>query len=304
MTYLLPKRRQTIPGPETGDFNHRSEKKDRANSKDSGNLKNGGSIKNFLDRLYRETNKPEFIPLDPVQFPHRYKNKKDIEVAVFLAATIAWGRRDLILKSCEKMFTLMGKSPYDFVMKGDYPKLPASQAIAGGRGFCIHRTFFQDDFLYLCRGLRNCYAKYTSLENLFVSAPDVWEGISLFRETIAAGNNGASAASPIQPSYSKHISSPESGSACKRLHLALRWLARQEGPVDLGIWKKISPASLFIPLDLHVGRSARELGLLENSRQANDKKAVISLTEKLRAFCREDPVKYDFALFGYSADSK
>jgi len=212
------------------------------------------------------------------------------------------------------MFALMGKSPYDFVMKGDYPKLQAVKAGSGGRsegtgncrsnsrgssgarGFCIHRTFFQDDFLYLCRGLQNCYVKYSSLENLFASVPDVWEGISLFRETIAAGNRLC---------YSKHISNPEAGSACKRLHFALRWLVRQEGPVDLGIWKKISPASLFIPLDLHVGRSARELGLLETSRQANDKKAVISLTEKLRVFCKEDPVKYDFALFGYSiANSK
>jgi uncharacterized protein (TIGR02757 family) len=182
------------------------------------------------------------------------------------------------------MFALMGPSPYAFVMNGDYRKLSSR---SDGRR-CIHRTFFEDDLLYFCKGLKACYAKYGSLENLFASALDVWEGISLFRETMARGNRG---------SFSKHIANPEADSACKRLHLALRWLVRQEGPVDIGLWKSVSPSSLFIPLDLHVGRTARLIGLLD--RKANDKKAVISLTEKLQAFCPEDPVKYDLALFGY-----
>ena len=276
MIFSSPRRRPTIPGPKK--------------------LKNPDDLKNRLDQLYIEINKPEFIPHDPVQFPHRYRKKADIEIAAFLAASIAWGKRDLILKSAEKMFALMGKSPYDFVMKGDYRKANASGSSSGSgkRGFCIHRTFFQDDFIYYCNGLKDCYAKFGSLEALFASAGGIWEGLSLFRETIAEGNLDPAK----QPCYSKHISGPESGSACKRLNLALRWLVRREGPVDLGIWKKISPASLFIPLDLHAGRTARHLGLLE--RKANDKKAVISLTEKLRDFCPEDPAKYDFALFGYS----
>ena len=187
----------------------------------------------------------------------------------------------------------MGESPYAFVMGGNYRKLNSS--------LCIHRTFFERDLLYFCKGFRACYAKYGSLENLFSAAAgtpteaegrgsplDIWEGISLFREVMARANGGM---------YTKHIANPAAGSACKRLHLALRWLVRREGPVDLGLWKGISPASLFIPLDLHVGRTARYLGLLE--RRANDKKAVLTLTEKLRAFCPEDPVKYDLALFGY-----
>jgi len=132
--------------------------------------------------------------------------------------------------------------------------------------------------------------QYGSLEALFASAPDVWEGIRLFRETMARANS----------CYSKHIADPASNSACKRLHLALRWLVRREGPVDLGLWKSISPSSLFIPLDLHVGRNARYLGLLDAGRKANDRKAVILLTEKLREFCPQDPVRYDFALFGLS----
>ena len=245
-------------------------------------------LKRKLDELYRATNRPEFIPADPVKFPHRYESGSDREIAAFLAATIAWGRRDLILKSAEKMFALMGTGPYAFVMEGNYRVL---------KDGCIHRTFFERDLRYFCKGLRACYTRYGSLEALFASAADVWEGISLFRETMAQGNSLAQA---NRAAYSKHIANPASNSACKRLHLALRWLVRREGPVDLGLWKGISPSALYIPLDLHVGRAARELGLLPDGRKANDKKAVISLTEKLREFCPEDPVKYDLALFGYS----
>ena len=254
-------------------------------------------LKQKLEKLYREINRSEFIIKDPVQFPHRYKSKPDREIAAFLTATIAWGRRDLILKSAEKMFTLMGQSPYAFVMKGDYGNL------GGGS---IHRTFFERDLLYFCRGLKACYAQYGSLEKLFASAAGIWEGIALFRETIAQGNSlpGNSLPGNSLPGdtviYSKHIANPASNSACKRLHLALRWLVRQDGPVDLGLWKNIPPSSLFIPLDLHVGRNARTLGLLDPGRKANDKKAVILLTEALREMCPEDPIKYDLALFGFS----
>jgi uncharacterized protein (TIGR02757 family) len=131
------------------------------------------------------------------------------------------------------------------------------------------------------------------MENLFVSTPDIWQGITLFREEMATANKNL---------YLKHISNPgnneKNGSACKRLNLALRWLVR-EGPIDLKLWKKIKPASLFIPLDVHVARTARKLGLLE--RKSNDKRAVIELTQKLREFDKQDPVKYDFALFGMGA---
>ena len=256
---------------------------DLKNRKD---LKNLRDLKNLLDHLYHENNRLEFITHDPVQFPHRYKSGPDREVAAILAATIAWGRRDLILKSAEKMFALLGKSPYSFVMKGDYRIL---------KDRCIHRTFFERDLLYFLRGFKACYDKYGSLEALFssvtASGAGIWEGISLFRETMAGGNSGT---------YTKHIANPAANSACKRLHLALRWLVRREGPVDLGLWKEISPSSLYIPLDLHVGRAARSLGLLESGRAANDRKAVVLLTEKLKNLCPEDPVKYDFALFGYS----
>jgi uncharacterized protein (TIGR02757 family) len=186
------------------------------------------------------------------------------------------------------MFALMGTSPAGFVMSGDYRKLTGSS-----RGRCIHRTFFEDDLRYFCKGFKSCYAKYGSLEKLFAQGSaqggeqgaDIWQGIALFREEMAAANSGR---------YTKHIANPES-SACKRINLALRWLVRN-GPVDLGLWKSISPSALYIPLDLHVARTARRLGLL--NRKSNDKKAVIALTKNLREFCPEDPVKYDFALFG------
>ena len=223
-----------------------------------------------------------------MKFPHRYSSGPDREIAAFLAATIAWGRRDLILKSAERMFALLGPSPYAFIMKGDYRTLDNRRI----NGRCIHRTFFETDLRYFCRGFRACYTRYGGLETLFASASDVWEGINLFRETMAAANGGL---------FTKHIANPGSNSACKRLHLALRWLVRREGPVDLGLWKDISPSSLYIPLDLHTGIAARHLDLLE--RKANDKKAVISLTERLREFSPEDPVKYDLALFGYSLSS-
>ncbi|MDR0316363.1 MAG: TIGR02757 family protein [Treponema sp.] len=239
-----------------------------------------------LDRWYTKFRSSEnlvrdFIARDPVQFPRRYTKRADIEIAAFLAVTIAWGRRDLILRSAEKMFSLMEPGPAAFVMGGDYRKLKER---------CIHRTFFEDDLKYFCKGLKSCYVKYGNLEKLFASVPDIWQGIALFREEMAAANGR----------YSKHIASPGAadsgaGSACKRINLALRWLVRN-GPVDIGLWKKIRPAALYIPLDVHVARTSRRLGLLK--RKSNDKKAVIELTEKLREFCPQDPVKYDFALFG------
>ena len=238
-------------------------------------------LKNKLEELYLEYNRPDFIPKDPVKFPHRYKKKSDREIAAFIAATIAWGRRDLILRSGERIFETLGPSPYSYVMEEKFLSLD-------DRGKSLHRTFFEGDLKYFCRGLRACYTKYDSLEALFTQSDNIFDGISLFRRTMAEGNGGL---------YSKHVANPDSGSACKRLNLALRWLIRREGPVDLGLWKSISPASLIIPLDVHVGRISRKLGLLQ--RKANDRKSALFLTDSLRAFCPEDPCKYDLALFGY-----
>ena len=228
----------------------------------------------------------DFISHDPVQFPRRYSKREDIEIAAFLAATIAWGRRDLIIRSAEKMFALMEGGPAAFVMAGNYRRL---------KDKCIHRTFFEGDLKYFCKGLKHCFTKYGSLEKLIVTGAafscascesiDIWQGISLFRKEMVFANGGR---------FTKHIANPQANSACKRINLALRWLIRK-GPIDLGLWKKISPLALHIPLDVRVARTSRRLGLLK--RKSNDKQAVIELTQKLREFDPKDPVKYDFALF-------
>ena len=227
-----------------------------------------------------------FIQDDPVQFVHRYSYLRDIEIVAFLVATIAWGNRKMILNSANRMLEIMGRSPYDFVMSGGYENIDDTK--------CVHRTFFGKDLKYYCRGMRRIRADRTdrtnrinSLEEVFYNEEhDVWRGIENFRNLMAEANGGMT---------SKHISNPD-GSACKRIHMALRWLVRDDGIVDLGVWKRLKPKDLMIPLDVHVARVSRELGLID--RKSNDRKTVELLTARLREFDAEDPVKYDFALFG------
>lgn len=243
------------------------------------------NLKDYLDELVAKNNTEAFIKDDPVQFPHRYSDVRDIEIVSFLVATIAWGNRKMILNSANNMLAIMGKSPYDYVMSGGWEKLDDSK--------CVHRTFFGRDLKYYCKGLNKAYQMpVNSLENVFYNEEhDVWRGIQNFRDLIAEANGCTS----------KHISNPsccepKKGSACKRLHMALRWLVRNDGMVDLGIWKRLNPRDLMIPLDVHVARVSRDLGLIE--RKSNDRQTVEMLTAKLREFDPADPVKYDFALFG------
>lgn len=238
----------------------------------------------LLNELVIRFNTPEFVETDPVQFPRQYTLKQDIEVSAFLTATITWGKRSIILKSADRMHRLMGISPYDFIMGKGYEDLEGNN---------IHRTFFEYDMAFICRGLHSIYQKYESIETLFSGLPTgherIWNGLRFFRDHILTANG------TMKNRSIKHISDP-GASACKRLHLALKWLVRNDGIVDIGLWKNISPAELFIPLDIHVGNSARQLGLLK--RKANDRDAVTELTENLRIFNPDDPVVYDFALFG------
>lgn len=243
------------------------------------------NLKDYLDELVAKNNTEAFIKDDPVQFPHRYSDVRDIEIVSFLVATIAWGNRKMILNSANNMLAIMGKSPYDYVMSGGWENLDDSK--------CVHRTFFGRDLKYYCKGLSKAYQMpVNSLENVFYNEEhDVWRGIQNFRDLIAEANGCTS----------KHISNPsccepKKGSACKRLHMALRWLVRNDGIVDLGIWKRLNPRDLMIPLDVHVARVSRDLGLIE--RKSNDRQTVEMLTAKLREFDPADPVKYDFALFG------
>lgn len=245
-------------------------------------------IKLLLDEKAAQYNCKGFIKNDPVQFPHAFSERKDIEVAALLASVIAWGNRTMIIRSATKMlFDIMGGSPYDYVMGGEWSRLDETAN--------IHRTFFVRDFIYLCKGLSSIYSSYSSIEKLFVGT-DVWNGIDVLRKTLAEANGGE---------LTKHISNPVAcngrpASACKRLHMMLRWLCRNDGIVDLGIWNNISPATLMIPLDVHVARTGRLLGLI--GRKQNDRRTVEELTARLREMSPEDPVKYDFALFGIGVE--
>ncbi len=244
----------------------------------------------FLNEKAKEYNCKEFIKNDPVQFPRAFSERRDVEIVAFLASVIAWGNRRMIINSGKKMFgDIMGNRPYEYVMRGEWECADGSVN--------IHRTFFMRDLVYLCRGLRHIYSGYDSLESIFI-ADDVWKGIESFRFALINANEG---------SASRHISNPVAGkgrpaSACKRLNMMLRWLCRKDGIVDLGIWNNISPDRLMIPLDVHVARISRGLGLLQ--RNQNDRKSVELLTEELRRLAPDDPVKYDFALFGIGVEEK
>jgi uncharacterized protein (TIGR02757 family) len=238
-------------------------------------------VKTILDEYSIKINVPEFIDSDPVKFAHRYRLLQDIEIAGILSAINAWGRRDMILRDLERLFDIMGESPYDFVMTTDLDALSGNVA--------VHRTFNFDDLGYVCRGLRRIYSIRSSVEEYFVGK-NMFEGIKSFRTEIISANERG------QRRSEKHLSNPDANSACKRLHLFLRWMVRNDGIVDLGVWKNISPSELFIPLDIHVGRVSRSLGLI--TRTQNDRKTVEELTSVLKKFNPDDPIRYDFGLFG------
>ena len=241
-------------------------------------------LRELLEEKLATYNSKEFIKNDPVSFPHSFSRREDVEIAALLASIIAWGNRKMILSSGRKMFyDIMHSAPYEYVMGGEWQQLEDT--------LNIHRTFFARDFKYICRGLRNIYAKYGTMETLFLDC-SVWDGIARLRDEMAAANGGET---------TRHISNPvaqkgKPASACKRMNMMLRWLCRKDGVVDLGIWDGVSPSELMIPLDVHVARTARLLGLV--TRKQNDRKTVEDLTAQLRKLSPDDPVKYDFALFG------
>ncbi|MEG1904062.1 MAG: TIGR02757 family protein [Bacteroidales bacterium] len=238
-------------------------------------------IKEFLDEAVLKINTPNFINDDPVQFPRRYDLLQDQEIAGFLTALISWGKRSMILKNADKMLTLLGPSPYEWIMNEGYSDIPSHET--------IHRTFNTDDLKYIAKGLQALYQQYDSMQSLFIQK-DMFDGIISLREIILQANNN--------PGYrsEKHLSNPEKKSACKRIHMFLKWMVRNDQIADLGVWKAVSPSKLYIPLDVHVIKVSHYLGLL--TRNQNDRKAVEELTECLRLFSPEDPVKYDYALFG------
>lgn len=242
-------------------------------------------LKDFLDSKVLQYNNPKFIESDPIQIPHRYSLKEDIEISAFLTATIAWGNRKMIINNADRMMQLLGNSPFDFVMNykdSDLDKLD---------GF-VHRTFNAEDFKYFIKALKNIYLKHSGMESIFikyVTKNSTQPAIHEFKSIFFSINH------PIRTQ--KHVGDPLKGSAAKRLNMMLRWFVRNDNNgVDFGIWKDISPSLLSCPLDVHSGNVARKLGLL--SRKQNDGKALTELDTSLRNLDPKDPVKYDFALFG------
>ena len=240
-------------------------------------------LKEFLDEKVELYNNPNFIESDPIQIPHLYSVKEDIEIAGFLAATIAWGNRKMIINNAKKMMDLMGNSPYDFVMNHSNSQLESLENF-------VHRTFNGQDFVTFVKGLQHIYQNYNGLEAIFSQKkPTMQHSISDFKKLFFE--------IPHENRTEKHISDPLNGSAAKRINMYLRWMVRKDNKgVDLGIWKSISPTLLSCPLDVHSGNVARKLDLLH--RKQNDAKALDELDENLRKLDPNDPVKYDFALFG------
>ena len=244
-------------------------------------------IKQLLDEKYEAYCSIDFIHSDPISIPHNFEQKQDIEISGLIAATIAWGQRPTIIKNAEKALRLMGNEPYRFVMEHSEDDLNALD------GF-VHRTFNSEDLKHFIRSLKSIYSKYDSLEDVFLlgvqkSDSNLKNAIHHFKQEFFA--------TPYEKRTQKHVADPMKGSSAKRINMYLRWMCRpNDKGVDFGIWNRIPTSILSCPLDVHSGRNARQLGLLK--RTQNDWRAVEELDATLRKFDPEDPVKYDYALFG------
>ena len=242
-------------------------------------------LKEFLDEKVELYNRPSFIECDPISIPHQFTKKQDIEIAGFLAATIAWGNRNMIIRNANKMMVMLDHSPYEFIMNSGDDEF---QVV----GSFVHRTFNSTDLFYFLKALRHIYRNKGGLEAILQTyqtvdslQPAIHELGKIFFEL------------PHEKRTERHVSDPYKGSSAKKLNMYLRWMIRKDNNgVDFGIWDSISPSILSCPLDVHSGRVARKLGLLK--RKQTDAKAVAELDRVLRCFDSEDPVKYDFALFG------
>jgi uncharacterized protein (TIGR02757 family) len=246
---------------------------------------NREELKEFLDQRVDIYNRQSFIESDPISIPHRFTLREDIEIAGFLAATIAWGNRVAILRSAGRMLDLMGNTPYDFVINHK------DSDIKGIDG-AMHRTFNAEDFIYFIEALRYIYLEKGGMEPLFSRyqtdnslQPAIHEFRRVFFEL------------PHNARTERHVSDPFKGSAAKKINMFLRWMVRRDDRgVDFSLWQSISPSVLSCPLDVHSGAVARKLGLL--TRKQSDARAVAELDACLRDLDPEDPVRYDFALFG------
>jgi uncharacterized protein (TIGR02757 family) len=240
-------------------------------------------LKALLDAKYREVNVPRFVLDDPISIPRSYSKLQDIEITAFWTAILSWGQRKTIINKCHQLFEMMDGSPYDFIVNHRETDRKIFSEFK-------HRTFQYTDTLYFLEFLQYYYNEHDSLEDFFVRYKSIEDALSAFHNYFFSLESA-----PVRTR--KHIASPERKSTCKRLNMFLRWMVRpDESGVDFGLWKRMDTALLMLPLDVHVERVARRLGILK--RKQRDWQAVCELTEKMRLFDPYDPVKYDFALYG------
>jgi uncharacterized protein (TIGR02757 family) len=257
-------------------------------------MKNHQELKDFLDKKVKLFNQTSFIKNDPISIPHRFSKKQDIEISGLFAALFAWGNRTTIINKATSLLDLMDNAPYDFIRyhsdKSEYVRFQDFK----------HRTFQGADISFLLNFLAVHYSKHDSLEDAFI--PSFYTTDNHAKERLEHFYNYAFS-HPHLARTEKHISTPAKNSACKRINMYLRWMVRHDKQgVDFGVWKKIKPSELLIPLDVHVCRVANGLGLMDN--QKSNWKETVKLTEKLRLFDAKDPVKYDYALFGMGVNAK
>ncbi|KAA3624402.1 MAG: TIGR02757 family protein [Flavobacterium sp.] len=249
------------------------------------------ALKEFLDEKAFQYNQPEFLESDPIQIPHRFSKKEDIEIAAFLTASIAWGNRKSIITNASKLMSLLDESPYEFIMNMGQDDMKRFS------GF-VHRTFSAVDLEYFLKAIQNIYNKHGGLETVFTrnaKADSLQPAIHEFRKIFFELDHLART--------EKHVSDPMKNSAAKRINMFLRWMVRPgDTGVDFGLWKSLKPSQLSCPLDVHSGNVARKLELLK--RKQNDAKALNELDTALRYLDPVDPVKYDFALFGLGVFEK
>jgi uncharacterized protein (TIGR02757 family) len=243
-------------------------------------------FKVFLEEKYLEYNSPSFIENDPISIPHQFDKKEDIEISGFLVSTIAWGVRKSIIKSANLLMKEMGYFPHEFIINGSEKDFSALDKF-------VYRTFNGTDTIFFLKSVKNIYANHQGLENVFNSGykkdKSIYGSLNYFRNIFIETEHDKRS--------EKHIADVSRKATCKRLNMFLRWMVRKDHyGVDFGLWKEIPASALMLPLDVHTGNVSRALGLLK--RKQNDWQAVEEITQRLRDFDKDDPVKYDFALFG------
>lgn len=252
---------------------------------------NKSELKSFLDFKVEQYNTSHFIETDPIQIPHQFSKKENIEIAGFLTATIAWGNRKSILKNADRLMELLDRSPHDFVINHSPADLEKLENF-------VHRTFQGIDLQYFIKALKNIYLNYGGIEKIFSTYAEersLQPAIHHFKQAFFE--------LPHARRTEKHVSDPQKNSAAKRINMYLRWMVRKDpSGVDFGIWDSLQSQQLSCPLDVHSGNVARKLKLLK--RKANDAKALMELDNSLRKMDPVDPVKYDFALFGIGVNEK